>query len=103
MKSVREYLVRKIGITLPAEAVAEVVEQHVHDVEVHLHEVKPPYRRADDIDSTVLEAIDAYLSGIGAFMWGRAFSIDSQEGRDRASAFILNTLRGVSKEMNRGG
>jgi hypothetical protein len=51
-------------------------------------------------EAAVLEAIDTYLADLHSSMWGRAFDISTVDGRQRASAFILNTFRGVSKRMN---
>ncbi len=90
--AVREYLKRKVGISLPTTTtVVQVVEQHVHNAEAHLAEV------ADETD--LFAAVDAYLLSTHSSTWGRNFSIDSEEGRQRAAAYILNTLRGVSKEI----
>lgn len=44
-------------------------------------------------------AIDKYLDHLPSSTWGRSFSIDKPEGRERAGAYILNVFCGVAKEL----
>lgn len=87
--AVREYIARKIACPQPIQPI-QPTQQPSH----------PAEQVAEDLEQNLLPAIEEYLAGLGSSTWGRNFSIDSQDGRQRASAYILNVMRGVSKALS---